>query len=117
MVGAAALTAAVARAIGLTVWFGSAAPDPQPTQLPQLEQTVNTSDEQTVPVIEPAPAIEPAVEPAPAPADDVGVSDTDAGATEPAAGTTTGNPTSEPATTAAMERQGQRQAAKGSDRR
>ena len=82
--------------IGLTVWFGSAAPDPQPTPLPQLEQTVNTSDEQTVPVLEPAPAIEPAVDPAPAPADDVGVSDTAPGATEPAAGTTTGNPNSGP---------------------
>ena len=69
-VGAAALTAAVG-VIGLTVWFGSAAPDPQPTPLPQLEQTVNTSDEQTVPVLEPAPAIEPAVDPAPAPAEDV----------------------------------------------
>ena len=94
-VGAAALTAAVG-VIGLTVWFGSAAPDPQPTPLPQLEQTVNTSGEQTVPVLEPAPAIEPAVDPAPAPAEDVPVSDTDAGATEPAVGTTTGNPNSGP---------------------
>jgi hypothetical protein len=92
-VGAAALTAAVG-AIGLTVWFGSAAPEPQPTPLPQLEQTVNTSGEQTVPVLEPAPAIEPPVDPAPA--DDVSVSDTDAGATEPGVGTTTGNPNSGP---------------------
>ena len=94
IVGAAALTAAVG-AIGLTVWFGSAPPDPQPTPLPQLEQTVNTSDEQTAPVVEPAPEIEPAVDPAPAPAENVGVG-TGAGEAEPGVGSTTENPNSGP---------------------
>jgi hypothetical protein len=93
--GAVALTAAVGT-IGLTVWFGSAAPAPQPTPLPQLEQTVNTSDEQAVPVVEPVPAIEPAVDPAPASVEDVGVTDTGAVATDPGAGSTSGNPNSGP---------------------
>jgi len=83
-------------AIGLTVWFGSAAPDPQPSPLPQLEQTVNTSDEQMVPVVEPSPAIEPVADPAPASVTDTGGADTGAGAMEPAVGGTTGNPNSGP---------------------
>ena len=93
--GAVALTA-TACAIALTVWFGSAVPAPQPTPLPQLEQTVNTSDEQTVPVVEPPPAVEPAVDPAPASVTDAGGADTGVGATEPAVGSTAGNPNSGP---------------------
>ncbi len=95
VVGAVALSAAVGM-IGLTVWFGSAAPSPQPTPLPQLEQTVNTSDEQTAPVVEPMPAIEPALDPAPASVTDTGDVGTGAVATDPGAGSTSGNPNSGP---------------------